>query len=176
MDQLLKQRLVGAVVITALAAIFVPMLFDDPVEDSGMQVSELKIPDSNINDFTSSIKKLPENVDQVMELPAPEPLMTEAEQANKAEESVAINSANVEQQLSRWLIQVGSFSQKENANTLRNQLRKQGFSAFIETDESTGQGTLYKLRIGPELDKKKAEEMKLRLEKKNNIKTILVSE
>ena len=132
MDQILKQRLVGAVVITALAAIFVPMLFDDPVEDSGMQVSELKIPDSQPNDFTSSIKKLPENVEQVMELPAPEPLMTEVDEAIKPEKNAVINTANTQQQLSRWVIQVGSFSQKENAYTLRKQLRKQGFSAFIE--------------------------------------------
>ena len=43
MDQDLKQRLVGAVVITALAAIFVPMLFDDPIDESGKLISQLKI-------------------------------------------------------------------------------------------------------------------------------------
>ena len=33
MNQELKQRLIGAVVVTALAAIFIPMLFDDPVDN-----------------------------------------------------------------------------------------------------------------------------------------------
>lgn len=40
----LKQRLVGATVITALAAIFLPMLFDDPVKESSQVVNELDIP------------------------------------------------------------------------------------------------------------------------------------
>ncbi len=45
MDQELKQRLIGAAVITALAAIFVPMLFDDPIDESGKSINELKIPE-----------------------------------------------------------------------------------------------------------------------------------
>ncbi len=44
MDHELKQRLIGALVVTALAAIFIPMLFDDPVDDRTQQVSELTIP------------------------------------------------------------------------------------------------------------------------------------
>lgn len=44
-DHELKQRIVGAAVITALAAIFVPMLFDDPLVESGKAVSELTIPE-----------------------------------------------------------------------------------------------------------------------------------
>ncbi|MEQ1635667.1 MAG: SPOR domain-containing protein [Methylococcales bacterium] len=41
----LKQRLVGVAVITAIAAIFLPMLFDDPVRESGKAVNELSIPE-----------------------------------------------------------------------------------------------------------------------------------
>ena len=44
MEHELKQRLIGAVVVTALAAIFIPMLFDDPVDTSGKTVTELTIP------------------------------------------------------------------------------------------------------------------------------------
>ncbi|MDO9141199.1 MAG: SPOR domain-containing protein, partial [Methylobacter sp.] len=44
MDHELRQRLIGAVVVTALCAIFIPMLFDDPVDNSGQLVSELSIP------------------------------------------------------------------------------------------------------------------------------------
>ncbi|NOT84340.1 MAG: hypothetical protein HOP02_06035 [Methylococcaceae bacterium] len=41
----LKQRLVGVAVITAIAAIFLPMLFDDPVHESGKAVNEIVIPE-----------------------------------------------------------------------------------------------------------------------------------
>ncbi len=44
MDPAFKQRLVGAIVITALAAIFVPMLFDDPVNQSSKKINSLSIP------------------------------------------------------------------------------------------------------------------------------------
>ena len=41
----LKQRLIGAVVITAIAAIFIPMLFEDPIKESTQAVNELTIPE-----------------------------------------------------------------------------------------------------------------------------------
>jgi len=77
MDHELKQRLIGAVVVTALCAIFIPMLFDDPVDNSGQLVSELSIPapaDSGAN----TAGKLPTSAEQVSKLPDPEPLSTEA--------------------------------------------------------------------------------------------------
>lgn len=40
----LKQRLVGAAVITAIAAIFLPMLFDDPVQETGKLANKVVIP------------------------------------------------------------------------------------------------------------------------------------
>lgn len=77
MDHELKQRLIGAVVVTALCAIFIPMLFDDPVDNSGQLVSELSIPapaDSGAN----TAGKLPTSAEQISKLPDPEPLSTEA--------------------------------------------------------------------------------------------------
>lgn len=72
MDQELKQRLIGAVVITALAAIFVPMLFDDPIDDTGKSINELKIPElpSKVQDV--EIMPLPEKVEDVAQASAAE--------------------------------------------------------------------------------------------------------
>lgn len=75
MEQELKQRLIGAVVVTALAAIFIPMLFDDPVEDSGQVVSELIIPEAPI--VAEVEDRLPANADQVLEATEAEPLDAE---------------------------------------------------------------------------------------------------
>lgn len=65
MDQELKQRLIGAAVITALAAIFVPMLFDDPIDESGKTVNELKIPELPAKAQDVEIMPLPEKVEDV---------------------------------------------------------------------------------------------------------------
>jgi DedD protein len=80
--------------------------------------------------------------------------------------------ANVK--LVRWYIQLGSFSKKENAMSLWDSLREQGVPASLDTIE-TDKGTAYRLRVGPELDGKKAAAMKSRLDKQN-IKAILMSE
>ncbi|NOV29452.1 SPOR domain-containing protein [Methylomonas sp. ZR1] len=71
MDQELKQRLIGAAVITALAAIFVPMLFDDPIDETGKSINELKIPELPAKAQDVEIMPLPEKVEEVAEtLPA----------------------------------------------------------------------------------------------------------
>ena len=76
--------------------------------------------------------------------------------------------------LGRWYIQLGSFSKKENAMSLWDSLHEQGVPASLDTVQ-TDKGTSYRLRVGPELDGKKAAAMKLRLDKQN-IKAILISE
>ena len=66
MDHELKQRIIGTLVVTALAAIFVPMLFDDPVDTSGKTVTELTIPQAPVNNTLESTNKLPENKAEVL--------------------------------------------------------------------------------------------------------------
>lgn len=70
MDQELKQRLIGAAVITALAAIFVPMLFDDPIDETGKSINELKIPELPTKAQDVEIMPLPEKVEDVAAIPA----------------------------------------------------------------------------------------------------------
>ncbi|MGZ5576053.1 MAG: SPOR domain-containing protein, partial [Methylobacter sp.] len=78
------------------------------------------------------------------------------------------------EKLVRWYIQLGSFSKKENAMSLWDSLHEQGLPASLDTVQ-TDKGTSYRLRVGPELDGKKAAAMKARLDKLN-IKAILISE
>lgn len=65
MDHELKQRVIGAVVVTALAAIFIPMLFDDPVDTSGKEVKELTIPQAPAD----AAQGLPADKSQVLNRP-----------------------------------------------------------------------------------------------------------
>jgi len=69
MNQELKHRLIGAVVITALAAIFIPMLFDDPIDDTGQLVSEQTIPAAPGQTAEAEGGKAPSSIDQVMATP-----------------------------------------------------------------------------------------------------------
>jgi DedD protein len=166
MDHDLKQRLVGAVVITALAAIFVPMLFDDPIPDQGRLTNELRIPEPPIEHFSETSDKLPESAEQVLALPESPALHVEQKK----------NDNNNDARLVRWVIQVGSFSQQENALLLQKKLRKNGFSAFLEAIDTENNSTVYRLRVGPELDKRRAETIKSQLEKQYQLQAILTEE
>ena len=75
---------------------------------------------------------------------------------------------------SRWYIQVGSFTNKAKADELLEGLRGQGLPALIEPVQ-TEKGTSYRLRVGPELDGKRAAAMKHRMDEQH-ITSILVSE
>jgi DedD protein len=310
MNQELKQRIIGAIVVTALAAIFIPMLFDDPIENSGQSVSELAIPATPLNSNEVSANKLPSNANQVLNVPdnasetlvnteeeselskdtqlseeipanddptvdntdedivaqadsksknsntppsldtgvvethkpsvskkalpelakqepTPEPVWEEekaievpAELVNttktktktapikvKIKPIAPIKTATPENiiskkitttekplpvkavitdkptvvptkpkaELSRWTIQVGSFSKKENATTLMETLRKQNLPVTLDTIKSANDGLIYRLKIGPTLEKKRAIEMKTKLDALK-IQSFLISE
>ncbi|HZF97748.1 MAG TPA: sporulation protein, partial [Pseudoxanthomonas sp.] len=51
MDTALKHRLVGAVVLVALAVIFLPMLIKDPAPDSGVSDVPLDVPAMPAGDY-----------------------------------------------------------------------------------------------------------------------------
>ena len=67
--------------------------------------------------------------------------------------------------LVRWVVQVGSFSSSKSAEGLVAELRLAGLTAFSEK-VSSASGSVYKVRIGPELDREKATELarKVKLE------------
>ena len=61
-----------------------------------------------------------------------------------------------------WAVQLGSFSQVENAEKLAAGLRKQGFAAFL-SQLDTDEGLRHRVRIGPQKDREAAEAMAARL-------------
>ncbi len=63
-----------------------------------------------------------------------------------------------------WAVQLGSFGDKENAERLAADLRKQGFAAFL-SQLSADSGQLHRVRIGPQKDRESAEAMAERLAK-----------
>ncbi len=68
MDHELKQRLIGALVVTILSAIFIPMLFDDPIEEEGQAVTTLALPVEN-QFVEEPAVKAPASSEQVLEIP-----------------------------------------------------------------------------------------------------------
>ncbi len=72
-----------------------------------------------------------------------------------------------------WAIQLGSFSSEDNAKLLEKRLKNQGFKAFVEKLYMRP-GTVFRVRVGPELNEAKAKQLQARLEKEISLKGILV--
>ncbi len=173
-DQTLKQRLVGVVVITALATIFIPMLFDDPIVDNDPSISELTIPPSPEESIKNSTLPVQKSAEQVLAIPEPEEMKEKMEK--KPADEKEIPSGQPAPDLGRWVIQAGSFGQKENALELRDKLREQGFSTYLDSINTEEGKAMYRVRVGPELDKERAVATQKKLEEQNKIKTFLVNE
>lgn len=61
-----------------------------------------------------------------------------------------------------WMVQLGSFSQRANADRLAAQVRQKGFAASVQGGGGAS-GTLFRVRVGPERDKAAAEDLARRL-------------
>jgi DedD protein len=95
--------------------------------------------------------------------PAPAPAAPKAPPSRPAAESEQV----------AWVVQVGSFAQSDNALALRDKLRAKGFTAFVEKLK-TDTGTVYRVRIGPELKRESAEEQLQRLQRDMKMKGIVI--
>lgn len=70
MDKVLKQRLIGASILIALAVIFLPMFFDAPQDDRGGREMSIDLPESPTD--RAQVRRMPLDPDQARR-PAPEP-------------------------------------------------------------------------------------------------------
>lgn len=98
----------------------------------------------------------------------PEPAASPSEPEPEAvadEEPIPPESAPMPaapQQPAGWVVQVGSFTDADNAFGLRDKLRQAGFTTFVE--EVTAEGNqVYRVRVGPEQEEAQAEALKKRL-------------
>jgi DedD protein len=153
----------------------------DKAEDSRLDTGIVHETDSFKNNQNTKItnettKKLPPSSGTTTEKPVPKPEETEITKSKsvankpKAIEKSLKDTKKPSSKLVRYSIQAGSFSKRENAQALVDKLRKQGMPATI-----TAKGDLFRVKVGPSLDRDKAKEMKAKLDKQN-IKGLLTSE
>jgi DedD protein len=72
-----------------------------------------------------------------------------------------------------WVVQLGSFGSEQNAKELEARLQKQGYAAFVEKLYASD-GQKFRVRIGPELMRTKAQDVRDKVEKDLNLKGIVV--
>lgn len=72
-----------------------------------------------------------------------------------------------------WAVQLGSFSVQKNALNLRDRLRKKGHASFVEEYKRNGK-TSYRVRVGPELTRELANELKTKLKAETKLDGFVV--
>ncbi len=72
-----------------------------------------------------------------------------------------------------WAIQLGSFSDKLNAEKLVKKLQNSGFTAYTRTN-TTSRGEITRVLVGPELQRSDAEKLLIQLQNSFNLQGIVV--
>jgi DedD protein len=72
-----------------------------------------------------------------------------------------------------WVVQVASLSKESGARDLRDRLRKQGFSAYVDRFDDKGK-VYYRVRVGPKLTRAGAEAQQAKILKVAKLKGIVV--
>lgn len=233
MDSSNKQRLIGVMVLIAVATIVLPVVFHQsshrnlalsipqiappPPELPAVQIApptettpitqkmsvpsitEEPIDTPQVSTQTHSIAVQPETIPQSE--PAPQaqsvkPSGAVAKVINKTKIAAKKVSAPIKNTVSKvtkpvtkkvhalthasdakktiaWDVQLGSFSNAQNANTMVKKLRKNGFNAYTKIG-SNAKGKATRVCIGPELSRNKADDIVRALASNMHIKSIVV--
>ena len=186
MEEALKQRLVGASVLVVLAVIFLPLLFDGSGMAKPTAPLSLDLPEASAEN-TVTITLKPQVPAPVVSAPPvkPKPTPQKAIAISKPKPVVKAiakpvpNNRPAPQKPSaakgaQWIVQLGSFGQRSNAQALRDKLINLGYKSFVE---ASGQGSsqVYRVRVGPETSRERAEAMRIKLQTKEKRKGLVMA-
>ena len=201
METTLKQRLIGAAVIIALAVIFVPMILDGSGRQDSVALN-MEIPPEPTFSFDSDLPDtkglnqlqpmpLSEKPNAVVEI-VEEPVSKETEEIkpveteNKTTVSTSAqitkptvveateNSIEINPALTAWVVQVAAFGEKGKALALQEKLLASNLSAFTERFGNSDK-SVYRVKVGPELKRENAEKLRDKIEKEHGLKESFVT-
>jgi cell division septation protein DedD len=165
MEAPLKQRLIGAIVLAALALIFVPMLLKSPdVKDPDSADVPLRIPDEADSDGIKTIEIPLDGSAPIVSAPKPSTQPVPAPALPAPVESLsaapAVPSAAPETGVlaaaGQYAVVISAKNDAE-AKAITAGLLKQGMSSKIQSN-----GQLFRVRIGPYASREQAELARLR--------------
>ncbi len=190
MDSALKQRLIGAAVLIALAVIFVPMFLGNAPPQPQNSTLNLDIPKPPEHDFQT--RTLPVTGTESSPAPNPDTVVTvdtkaaprvdarpedsaaaaakpsEAPTPAPARPTVAkpapapVAPATPATSEGRFAVHLGVYADRGHADALVAALKKRGFAAYDESTDYQGKPAL-RVRVGPYADRAAAETARLKI-------------
>lgn len=199
MEQTLKQRLIGAIVLVSLAVIFIPIILEGP--DDEWTPRSHSLPDKPQLDYRADMELvLPaptpvaeqqtaveagvKDTPATSEQPAAAPVKparvpvtaakpVKVEPAPKPAAKPAVPAAPAAKPLKGWFVQVGSFGQEMNARGLQERLTVSGFKARLQEIE-IGNKHAYRVLVGPSATRADAEMLAASLKSAQQLKGMVV--
>ena len=194
MDSVLKQRLIGAAVIWALAFIFLPMLLQPPAQRSEevsmvlpepqeqpRQVRVVRLDgedepagDSQVSSSDRAVEGgIPQPDDVADSESGHEGRAARAAPAGEAARGKTTKPAGADARgagtgtegagAEGWIVQVGSFGDKDNAERLAERLSARNYAVSV-SEFRLGDKVLYRVRVGPTQSRDKAEAQMARIQ------------
>ena len=179
MERALKERIIGAVVLVIFVVLVVPIFLDGPPREGEIVSQRILLPGQEGQDIKTVVlergrsEPIPvatsteRSADASNTRPEPQPVIgpvsakvDDAPQTSSQRQTELPKPAA--STTGMWAVQLGSFSNKKNAEKLAADLRKQGYAAFL-SQLQTSSGRLHRVRIGPQKDRQSAEAMAARL-------------
>ena len=183
METRVKERLVGAVILVALIVALVPEILSGPrrATTAGGSVDA----EQPLRRYTIDLQEQgfpPDRSESEPQEPPEEaasPATPESSAPTRTEVAVSATPDST-RTASRpptagetgWAVQLGSFSNAENAERLAAELRKRGYKAFVSRFESVGQPRS-RVRVGPEQERARAEQLAERLRREGRQATVV---
>ena len=158
MDQQLKERLIGIIVLVLFAVIFIPMFFTG-TNDSILKNKE-NVSISKESEFISKLKPITDtatdsNTENIELAPVVEeslaPVVEEIPFNQEMLKTDTVGQMN-------WVVQVGSFSSKDNAEKLNQKVKKAGFRSFVNPITQNNR-IMHQVCLGPEYDETDAKNL-----------------
>ncbi|MNM58383.1 cell division protein DedD [compost metagenome] len=165
MDTSLKQRLIGAIVLVALAVIFLPMLVKGPAPDSGTQDVPLTAPAAP-GDAQFETRELPlvapsASAAGALGMPAAQPDAPATAPAQSGNALPATAAAG------NYAVNFGAYASEADADAVIAHLKKSNLPGFRQADTINGRPA-WRVRIGPYADRAQAELVRLEAGKVRN--------
>lgn len=201
-SDIIRQRIVGVLVLAALGFVFIPMLidfrkdYDQLISDSNIppkpegfeveilrldQVQQISLPEMDVRtppatDATGYPSNVLETARETYDLQALRELTPKSAPDSQNEQGDEQTSKTLKQSLpepSSWVVQLASFNSEDNAITLRNRLQKKGFAAFVKKGRVDNR-PVFRVQVGPELAKRDALRIRDKVAKGFNLEGVVI--
>lgn len=171
MSESLKQRIVGALVLVALAIVIIPLVFDF----SGERQVDVSSTIPSMPDIEPVVVAEPQRPKGIVPAKSDDDIfqfgVDLSKQSQSLKDEAPVLSSNG--MPVGWVLQVGSFKEKATADELVKKLLADGYRAFIREKKGKS-GTLSRVFVGPKVLKKKLVQEKAAIDKKYSVDALLL--